>query len=233
MRYRRALLAALVVMALSSVSYGRVFERWAGWAAWKRALVSLGGHSAYEAQVRVNNQPGELRVFRFDATIEALLGELRDLFPSASIAWAGGGMARFSLRHPKLNLALIILEVRGGNTVAFAMAEDPDTSAMPQAASYPPLYPGSETGFSFSDDNRLVKLTVSVGNALPSEVLRHYDALLGREGWQRPFSSLEPASTEEVSGLYFKGNSICVVSASLEESGHSRITLLHKKAQIK
>lgn len=226
------LFVTVCTLMFSHSTSARVFQRWSGKEQWQHGLEASGAHRAYDAPVTVNGRNARIAAFRFNRPIEDVLPRLREVFPSARIAWRGGRMALFLLHFSEHRLHMLVLELSGGNAMALALLEDVTATAEARVRTYPPPYPGSLTGFSFENHERAFQMTVSQTASSPVDVLSYYDTLLTNDGWQRPFPANMPSAVARAHALYFRGNRLCFVHASGDGSGTTSITLLHKKERF-
>ncbi len=236
----RVLMAALCVAAVSEVG-ARVFRRWrsAGHAA--RALEGLGGASAYEADVSINNGSGRLTVFSFNRPIGAVFRDLRRTFDPATLSYAGGdmGFATFDSDGRQVRLVVIHLPEHA-QTLVFKLAmtassaletrRPPDRHRLTEL----PEYPGSVPLFFARDSRGGLGMATSTVRAHPELVQNYYRNQLTPSGWTRlaPHEQENPSPRSAASlALYEKGRHVCIVyvEPSATNPGEARLTLLHKQ----
>ena len=241
---RKTLLLLSIIAAMTAtvlVCQGRVFFRWGSAAESLHTMESLGGKLAYQATVNVNGGGGQLAVFGFNRPIIQIVNDLARAFNIAHFSYAGGSMGCASVSTNGQTLRWVVLDMGSeSQTLAFLIEqsdEDSRRSARPpegQMLAAVPAYPDSKPVFFASDDNAGMSLAVSRASSNEEDVRQSMDNALIHDGWNPALPAAVGKGGPPGMKVYFKQQQICCVLVdTAEESGESRITILHKRRGMK
>ncbi len=237
-----ALRTALLLLAVVTVTQARVFWRWGSAADSDRALEAAGGKLAYRAEVNVNGGQGSLSVFAFDSLINDVKRELGRAF-GTTFTGTGATMAMATVQKSGHVVRLIAIQL-GDRFQTLVMKFDQTAAEHKKTGDRPrehlmselPAYPGSQPAFYAANEDTKTGLAVSEAAAgSPDDVQRYYASHLESEGWQRQApADAPPGQALSSMRIYQRGPRICCVHAiQSPETGRTRITLLHKRHEVK
>jgi len=218
--------------------HGKVFLRWGRAARDAEGIQSIGGRLAYQASVTVNEGHGDLAVLAFDAPPEIVVARLRSLFADAEFDDPADGMALGSGACGNLLLRFLILSLDStAETLVFKLAQDRlnRTRALlpPPAPSIHGVcvYPEATPLFLFTDRTARAGLLVSETAAPAPAVKRFIAQHMASSGWT---ASLPAHSPDASLTLYLRAGALCSVMVNEPApSGMTRITVLHKRQELK
>ena len=233
------LLLLLCCMALLSAS-GRVYRRWRGGAEHRRAIETLGGTLAYEADVSVNNGSGRLALFSVNRPLPPLFRELRRAMRPAVYAYADGGMGQAIVEQGRETTRIIGVHLpEHRQSLLFAITTEDELQRAPDRHRLAaiPEYPGSEPLFFAMDRQGGLGVAIATAQAGRREVMAYYRTQLSQAGWTQLFP---PASghrerSESALAIFEKGPHMAGVhiEPSQTHPGQARITVLHKQPGIR
>ncbi len=240
-RHIAASVALLLLAGTASLSHARVFWRWGAAADSDRALEAAGGKIAYQADVNVNGGKGRLVVFAFDSLVDDVKRKLGRAFKT-TFAGTGTTMAMATVRGGGHVIRLIAIQL-GDRFQTLVLKFDQTTAEHAKTGDRPkehlmaelPAFPGSEPAFFAANEDTKMGLAVSDAAGSPDDIQGYYENHLRSEGWQRKF----PPDTTQGQALssmrvYQRGPRICCVHAiQSSRTGRTRITLLHKRHEVK
>jgi hypothetical protein len=240
-RHIGARTALLLLAGLVTVTHARVYWRWGAAADSDRTLEAAGGKMAYQAEVNVNGGRGRVTVFAFDSLVGDVKRELGQAF-GTTFAGSGATMAMATVKKSGHVIRLIAVQL-GDRFQTLVMKFDQTAAEHKKTGDRPkehlmsevPAYPGSEPAFYAANDDTKTGLAVSDAAGSPDDVQRYYASHLKSEGWQRQVSTdAPPGQAFSSMRIYQQGPRICCVHAiQSPQTGHTRITLLHKRHEVK
>lgn len=248
LRFRpHVLLTSLCAMALTVTAHTAFARIYLGWGAAKSttdALTAAGGTLAYEAEIRINSGAGHLYVFGFDGSLSEHLATLQRQFDAEALAPGKTGSSELrmvTLKRDEHVLRLVLVNLRDQDkSVVFAMEQSHDAFA--QSGTAPGLValqdvgplPQADPVFYARDERVGMALVVLESNMSPIAMHELFSRDLQARGWTSALPELGAKSdSPERFGVYLKDQNTCVaLSARDQNTGLTRITVLHKEPGI-
>jgi hypothetical protein len=240
MSFLKSGLYALTFIIIVTTVQARVFTRWKGNADVTGTLTSLGGKSAYTADIKINGGKGKLSVIGFNNTLDSTISDIcrsldiptdkkavQSRTPTTSI---------YILKGPDTTLRLILIKIpEKQNLLAITIKQSNSdyekSTAAPTAhqISAIPFYPDSTP--KFYAENKETKLAIELSStSAPAEAVNSfYHQILKSEGWT-PFLS-DAAGSIPAMTIYQRNAEISCILATPTPT-ETKILLLHKQLSI-
>ena len=176
-----------------------------------------------------------MTVYGFDKDLGDVVRELRIVFGSQDLRYAGGTLALATIRSAGKVLRLVVVGLsQEGQTVLFHLEqsrEEYDASSRPpdrHLLAELPQYPGSDPMFFVRDEGTRLSLAVSATHSGQDEIRAFFDFGLPAAGWR---TALPPVPGVPAQGLqmFLRGEEICCVFVETGRAGRNRVTLLYKQ----
>ncbi len=212
---QRILLACVLSIILATIaSEAKVYLRWGLADNIARFIADIGGELAYEADMTVNGRAASISVYGLPASRRAWANSVRSI--------------SFNARGAFTSLTGLTIS---GSSLLFQYQRR--TEGAPQEAPFwLPRFPQSTQTFSAHDKQADMSINILRAQAPPAQVRQFYRGSMKEDGWHMPLASNE--TTPEGMIVFIREQEVaCIGIEQVNQNTETRITLLHKKLNIK